>query len=733
MDTQVRTPQLVFMQPQRLVVPLFQRPYVWNEENQWEPLWQDVARMAERYLLNPAAKHYPHFLGAVVLQQVQNPCGSLQERTIIDGQQRLTTLQLLFDALHAQLVSIGETAPAMRIETLVVNNQAFCKKTEDRFKVWPTNRDREAFNEVMAADIPISYSQLKYNSEKFAQAHGFFSRRISEWLRCDGKEQTAVRAGAIDTASRELLQMVVIDLNAEENAQEIFETLNARGAQLTAADLIKNFIFQQLLESGSDVELLYEKHWKVFETGFWEAEVSLGRSRSPRSSVFLTHWLISQTGEEIVAREVFSRFKRYSSERGIPMPLLVERLDNASKIYRRFVEGASVSSALDDRINLFAYRSGVLESEIVKPLILFLEDAQQPAISSEQLNKSLSVIESWMVRRMLVRANTKNYNQVMAELIRHLRDPEKRKLAGDSIETFLRSQASDSRYWPDDREVRETLRYLPAYRRLQRGRLRMVLEAIEDHLRGWTETSKSVGAERVSRGKYVIEHIMPRKWAVHWPHPAGAKGEVEREALIHTLGNLTLLTSRLNSKVSNGPWEGVAGKREALDAHDVLLLNRTLFKGSKTTENSAKVWSDDAIKTRTEELVNHILSIWPVPQGHRSEQSLPKPGFKHRVDISDLISRELLHVGQTLYPRRKKHADRVAIILSDGRLDVGGVVYSSPSEAGKAITKKSTNGWWFFLVDPNQQVSLRQLRTQYLESISAEDDDDDAIDEDDDE
>ncbi len=110
METQVRTPQLIFMQPQRLSVPLFQRPYVWNEENQWEPLWNDVVRMAERFLGAPAIRHHPHFLGAVVLQQVQNPSGSMQERTIIDGQQRLTTLQLMFDAIHAELVAVGAVA-----------------------------------------------------------------------------------------------------------------------------------------------------------------------------------------------------------------------------------------------------------------------------------------------------------------------------------------------------------------------------------------------------------------------------------------------------------------------------------------------------------------------------------------------------------------------------------------------------------------------------------------------
>src|SRR5215467_6435316 len=113
METQVRTPQLVFMQPQRLAVPLFQRPYVWNEENQWEPMWDDIVRVAERFLDMPLNKHHPHFLGAVVLQQVQKQTGQMQERTIIDGQQRLTTLQLLLDALRTELKSVEAFQPAM--------------------------------------------------------------------------------------------------------------------------------------------------------------------------------------------------------------------------------------------------------------------------------------------------------------------------------------------------------------------------------------------------------------------------------------------------------------------------------------------------------------------------------------------------------------------------------------------------------------------------------------------
>lgn len=725
METQVRTPQAVFMQPQRLVVPLFQRPYVWNEENQWEPLWRDVARMAERLLVNSGARPSPHFLGAVVFQQIQNPSGSMQERTIIDGQQRLTTLQVLFDALHSQLVNFKIKSAAMRLETLIVNPEAFCAKPEDRFKVWPTNRDRPAFNEVMGADPPIDYSNLRHRSERLVEAHQFFAGRAKEWLEAEGSDRLELRASCMETAARELLQMVVIDLNADENAQEIFETLNARGAQLTAADLIKNFIFQQLLERGGDVEKSYERHWKNFETAFWETEIAFGRLRYPRSSVFLNHWLASQTGEEIVAREVFTRFKRFSLESKQDMNDLLARLDRASGVYRSFVEGSEQMNGPVDRFQLFAYRTGVLESEVVKPLILFLYNPELPKIANEQLEKALTTIESWMVRRMLVRATTKSYTQIIADLIRHLKGENRRATAGDSIESFLASQKSDGRYWPDDQELRNTLRGLPAYRRLQRGRLRMVLEAIEDHLRGWKANSVGLGGERVSRGKYAIEHIMPRKWNVNWPLPDGSRGEVERDAVIHTIGNLTLLTGRLNSKLSNGPWDGNAGKRQTLEAHDVLLLNREILK------NCAEAWSDSAIRNRCDELTKLIIEIWPVPMGHRSEQSSEKVSFRHRVDLNDLLSAGDIKVGDIFTPRPKKYVDFKATLLSDGRLDIGGKIFSSPSEAGKSIRGRSTNGWYFFLVDPQSKLSLGQVRSKYLESISADDEDD--VGEDDDE
>lgn len=712
----MRTPQMVFMQPQRLIVPLFQRPYVWNQDEQWEPLWADVARVASRLLADPHGRHHPHFLGAVVLQQLTNSVGSLQERTVIDGQQRLTTLQLLLDALQAELEAAGATQSAKKIDMLVTNAEAYWEHPEDRFKVWPTNRDQPAFAAVMAAPAPVDHDSLGHTG-RLVEAHQFFTLRAREWLAAD-PNAVAARAGALERAARELLQMVVIDLNADENAQEIFETLNARGAQLTAADLVKNFVFQRLTEAGVEVHAAYEKYWKHFETGFWESEIPVGRVRMPRTSAFLNQWLIAKTGEEIVAREIFSRFKRYADfESGVGMDELVQQIHRAGEVYHRFVTTGGDNSAPLDRVGLFAYRTGVLESEIVKPLVLFLLDPDDSPIPEAQLTKALDVVESWLVRRMLARTTSKSYAQVVPDLINQIRK-QARDRAGDVAEEFLRRQTANNWYWPDDAEVRASLTGLPAYHRLRRSRLRMLLEAIEDHERGWIGARPGLGGQRVPRDSYAIEHVMPRAWQPHWPLPAGVTA-AERDSLVNTLGNLTLLNGPLNRKVSNGPWAGPGGKGAALHQHDVLFLNRRLLTDAHDG------WTEDQIRARTQRMIDLLLEIWPVPAGHTSPTAVAERRVKRRILVTDLITAGLLEPGTTLYARRSRSAGVTATVLPDGSLDVDGTSYATPSGAAKAASGQSENGWWFWLVDPRTKRNLNDLWQEYVDTRAVDADDED--------
>ena len=432
---------------------------------------------------------------------------------------------------------------------------------------------------------------------------------------------------------------------------------------------------------------------------------------------------IARTGEEVVAREVFPRFKRFADHDAcVPMLALVEQVDRASRAYRQFVTAAAIHMGPLDRVGLFWYRTGVLESEVIKPLVLCLVDPEQPPIRDVQLTKALDAIESWMVRRMLVRATTKNYNQVIAELVALIRKSD-RAVAGEVVEAYLGGQSSASRYWPDDTEVREELESLLAYRRLRRGRLRMVLEAVEDYKRGWRKGETALGDERVARGKLAIEHIMPRKWTTHWPLQEGTGSEADRDRLIHTLGNLTLLTGPMNSKVSNGPWQGDEGKRAALIEHDVLFLNRDLRRVTGA-------WTDESIRQRSRELAAIIVEIWPAPPGHSSgfsrEKSAPR---RHNVGLSDLISAGLLQAGMPLFRGRKKNPEPVATLLADGRIEVDGVQYATPSEAAAKINGHSTNGWWFFLVRQAPRRALKEVWRDYVDSLAVDATDDDSDDE----
>jgi hypothetical protein len=711
METQVRTPNAIFGQPQRFLVPLFQRPYVWNEEQQWEPLWRDLERVAFRLLKDAHTTHQPHFLGAVVLQQVQTRVGELQARIIIDGQQRLTTLQLLLDALHAELHRIDAVVPAGRLEYLIENDGRFCKNDEDRYKVWPTNRDRPAFNEVMSAPHPIDYGTLNHPSARLVEAHRFFSERAKEWLNVEGEEQCQRRAEALERSARELLQLVIIDLSIDENAQEIFETLNARGAQLTAADLIKNFIFQKLLEDAADVEKAYETHWREFETGFWETEVSAGRLRHQRSSLFLNHWLISRCGEEIVAREVFSTFKFFAEhEANVPMDVLLQQISQAAQVYRRITEAADNVAGEIDRIGLFGYRINAMESDVMKSVLLALLNQERPPVPDTVINSSLDIIESWLTRRMLVRAPTKGYNQVAAEMVGIIRQTEATRI-DQALRSYLMSQTAETKYWPDDDEVRTELADMPIYRKISRARLRMVLEAIEDHRRGYRPGGSEYAGMRVPRDGFWIEHIMPQAWDASWPPPT--EGTVhDRAQRIHTLGNLTLLTAKLNTAVSNGPWAGENGKKVALRQHDLLLLNRDLDCFSSGD------WTDDAINRRTANLIDRILEIWSVPPGYKASAIRSTSTSFHSVDLSDLLSAGLLAPGATIVPSSPKLRERKGQILPDGRIDIDGHIFDTPSGAGYHIRKRPTNGWSFWLVDAKTKKSLASLRREYLENSS---------------
>lgn len=696
MQTLVLTPTDVFFLPQRLLVPLFQRPYVWSRDGQWALLWDDMRRQAERRLEGRSGIA-AHFLGAVVLQDQSAPAGQLPRRTIIDGQQRLTTLQLAIDAAHAVMAASGQGKLASQLQRLTANPEDYWAENEDRFKVWPTNRDRAAYNEVMAAASPVDYEALKHQGNRLTQAHAYFTAVMREWVAAGGDDEIADRCTHLTHVLTAGLQLVVIELKADEDSQEIFETLNARGTPLTAADLIKNFVFQRLSLEGTAAERAYQAHWQLFETKFWEAEISVGRYLMPRSSLFLTQWLGSQTGEEVSPRATFSRFKHFvEHEMTLPMGDLLPTLHQQATQYQHWVERASDPYAQLSPVEMFVYRTQAMDSEVAKPLLLWLYDPQRPPVPPTQVVKTLAAVESWLVRRALLRLASADLGRVVADLIithSHI----DRAQVGDRITAYLARQDSASTYWPGDDEVRQGLRDLAAYRRFKRGRLRMVLEAAEDHARSFTTAGPSPTGARVPRGVLHVEHLLPQKWQVHWPVD-GPEEEALRQENVHVLGNLTLLTGALNGKVSNGPWLGDGGKLVHLERHDVILMNRHILRQAQ------EGWNEGLIAARTERLIDAILETWPVPEGHDGRLRDEAKSGGDYLELKHLVQGGAVAVGTHLTAPSGKHAHVTGSVLEGGRIAVDGREFDSPSGAARHVRGRNQNGWTFWRVPDGRRL-----------------------------
>ncbi len=609
METNVRTPLDIFNLPQHLVVPLFQRPYVWDETEQWLPLWQDLRRLTEHRLNDPYSSA-THFLGAVVVQAQDNQTGNLPGRNVIDGQQRLTTLQLLMDAAGSVLEEAGHDMLSGQLDVLTHNLELYVTGGDTRLKLRHTNRDQSAFDEVMNAEPPVNHDALKHSGSLLARAHRFFVASVSDWLGDPTDPVYPARATTLVQVLTRGVQLVVIDLQAQENSQEIFETLNARGTPLTAADLVKNFVFQRLEAEGVDTRRAYAEDWP-FESSFWETEIGVGRYNVSRSSLFLNQWLVARVGEEISPKSTFNRFKHYvDHECGQKMSELLPLIKQQADLYQQWTLAATDADRALTPTEMAVYRMSAAGVEVLKPVLLWLHDPELD-IPIDVATAVIAATESWVIRRQVLRLNSGDLGRVVTDLIRTHRSSPPETLA-ERVRTHLTRLASASTYWPGDDEVRAGLLTENAYRRFPRGRLRMLLEAVEDFLRTAYEYPP------VPRRGYPIEHVLPQKWEQHWPVEE-LEDQLNRGAHVHRLGNLTLLTKSLNSSVSNGPW---ALKRDKVAKHDVFLMNRHFH------DRASETWDEDHIDARTKDMIEALLATWPVPRGHAGRSRTPRPATK---------------------------------------------------------------------------------------------------------
>ncbi|WP_217361593.1 GmrSD restriction endonuclease domain-containing protein [Aeromicrobium stalagmiti] len=694
MKTDVVTPMQIFNLPQHFVVPLFQRPYVWEEEEQWYPLWADVRRIAELRIAEPHRDAH-HFLGAVVLQAQEGAVHVVQARNVIDGQQRLTTLQILMDAASATLDESGQDRLASQLERYTHNSELDIPPGDERLKIRHSNRDQGAYDEVMSADIPVAYDALQHHGTRIVRAHRFFSGASREWLGSPEEDLFKSRATALVWVLTQGLQLVAIDLTAQENSQEIFETLNARGTPLTAADLIRNFVFQRLDSEGGDTAKAYEKDWP-FESTFWEEQVGVGKQYIGRSSLFLNQWLVSRTGDEISPSSTFTRFKHYvEHESNLPMADLLPLIKEEADSYEQWVKAAKDSARQLGVVEMAVYRMTAAQSQVLMPLLIWLH---QPGrnLDAGEIGQIVTAAESWLIRRVLMRqALGGEMGRTIESMIKaydHVPAPE----VADRVVAHLSRLNVTSTYWPGDHELRRNLEETSAYNAYLRARLRIVLEAVEDSYR------RKMKESQLERKGYPIEHILPQSWEAHWA-VAGDEAVELRRSRVHRLGNLTLLTAKLNSTVSNSNW---SKKRKALLKHNTIKLTGLLVERTEDRD-----WDETLIDARTTELIEAILKIWPVPAGHTGEVVDPKSKSNDWVKVKDLVESGLISIGAVLRPGYGEYKG-LATVARDGGLELDGESFKTPSGAAKHATGRPTvDGWRYWRLDDGR--SLKDVRASF--------------------
>lgn len=699
METYKRTPLQLFNLPQHFVIPLFQRPYVWKEDEQWEPLWKDVRRVAELRIREPHITAQ-HFLGAVVIQSQDAASQQLTTWNVIDGQQRLTTLQLMTDAAGAVFAEAGLLRLASQLEGLTHNSEHFVPSGQTRLKVRHLNNDHAAYDEVMTAEPPIEHDALRHADSRIVQAHGYFTTAVAQWLGSPGSPEFELKAEQLTHVLLDDLQLITIELRASENSQEIFETMNARGTPLTAADLVRNFVFQRLEAEGGDTKKAYKEDWP-FETRFWSKEISVGRYYVSRSSLFLNQWLISRLGEEISPQSTFTRFKSYVELLGREMADLLPDIKAQAEQYEAWTEAAARPSGNLTEVESVVYRMQASGVELLKPLLIWLHEPGRETPRAA-IDTIVGAAESWIIRRQLLRLPGSDLGRIVADIIKAHSDAPSDGLA-DRVVAHLARLNVTSTYWPGDEEIRTALATEPAYRRYTRGRLRAFLEAIENAYRAET------GQPQVERAGFPIEHILPQSWKDTWP-VSSPDEEAERQSHVHRLGNLTLITSSLNSKVSNGPW---ATKRKALLEHNTIKLTGRLVEQADRVD-----WDEVSIDQRTDALVGALLKVWPVPVGHRGEVVDPETKAHDWIELKHLVSSGLLQPGTVVHASHRDFKERTAVITGDGHLEIDGRRFESPSGAGKHVLKRTTNGWYFWSLADGRR--LRDVRSQFLGAASSD-------------
>ena len=664
------TPQDLFSKPTRYLVPIFQRGYVWTLREQIKPLWRDILYQAQKIQQALSAGIEPerkHFLGAIVVKTDGSTGARHVPRSeVIDGQQRLTTLQILLFALRDSIAPLNDAQLTQKLEGLTINEKV--ADPEEAYKIWPTSAFQEEFATISQARSAIEVRRTfpaqrigrshTYTRPLLVQAYLFFAEVIGKYLRGEDYEEpleggdvdilddliarleqktglTEQTGTEIDLARAELLidvvtnhlQIIELRLESQDDAQIIFETLNARGAPLKAGDLVRNYVFLQAARRRISPEALYQAHWKQFdeaidpaarrskkhmETRFWRMEERQGRLTSVRLDLLLFHYLVLRRQTEFKFNHLYQVFRDWWEripDRNIADEL--RQIATAGETFRELLERNQKT-----RFGLFAHRLRVLDTTTVFPLVLLLKE-REVAMGPEAFETVLTDLESYLIRRVICRLTPKAYNRVFLAILQTVATAPAESSAY-VVRAELSKLAGETQNWPTDDEVQSKFVYEDAYGFLRAGRTQMILEGIELALDSSRQETRPVFDEGRMPS---IEHLWPQRGDLkYWPVGIDeARADVTPEEanrlrrVIQSFGNLTLLTQPLNSSIGNGPWCVPAGS-ERRGKRDEIVRTSTL-RLNQYFRDVGENWDDASIENRARVLFAQFARTWPYPNG----------------------------------------------------------------------------------------------------------------------
>ena len=580
-------------------VPVYQRHYAWNSQNSSGPIHLFLETVKKQTLarLDGCSPINNHYLGAVLVENKTKPdaADAIIQYDVVDGQQRLTTIQI---ALLALIHVADEFGFDIKPE---LERFMFSNKAANETRLIPTNFDEAQFQLVMfkVYRIVIGLNLEEISEEnavksKIFSSFEFFKKEFKILANHQQYEKENIIRALRDTLLNGF-DLVRIVLRPDDKAQLIFESLNNYSKPLTTFDLIRNNVFYRAasVSPGKDVELFKTPSWQQLEKPYWEQKADSSRGEgTSHIEAYIARMLVAKMKEEDIRfnrNDIFKTYKEFGEEYS-SIDEEIKSLVEYVEVYR-YLDNNTDSNPVAANVDFGVFRHNIWNSRDFYPVIFCIVSS---AASVEEKQRMLKLLESYVIRRGVCGLSIKAYNKHAQHICKALGD----NINYVALRKVLVSVTTDSTVFPDNERVEEGCVgkkfYGSAFQRY-------VFNKIEVSLH-------STRAERVTVdvGLLTIDHILPQKWnsSPAWANIVLGPGHKPEDALavnlyLGTIGNLTLMSDRNNSVKSNHPFDEVKG----LLAVSELKLNRELAEED--------VWNVEKIVARSKYLAGKICEIWP--------------------------------------------------------------------------------------------------------------------------